>query len=157
MINYFQDYLTFDNIYLWVNFGIIPFWILLIFFPNSRITQLLINSIIIPLIIGAAYIYVIYKNFLLEEPFFNVFELYLSLESLYTILATEALLLVFWLHFVAVNLFLGSWVSRDGVKYGLSRSLVFVPLIIIYFSGPVGLVLYWIMRIFYSKKIGFHD
>ena len=157
MIAYFHDYLTIENIYLWVNFGIIPFWLLLIFLPNSKITQFFVNSIIIPLILASAYIYVLYKNFLLNEPFFNVFELYLSLDSLYTIFAAESILLVFWLHFVALSLFMGSWVSRDSVKYNISRKLIFIPLILIYFTGPLGLVLYWLIRIFYSRKLGFHD
>ena len=44
MLAQYQDYLTLENIYLWVNFGIIPFWIMLILAPNSRVTQIFINS-----------------------------------------------------------------------------------------------------------------
>ena len=73
------------------------------------------------------------------------------------ILASEAFLLVFWLHFIALNLFLGTWVSRDGLKYNLPRGFLILSLIIIYFTGPVGLVLYWFIRIFYAKKLGFND
>ena len=86
-----------------------------------------------------------------------MFKLYSSLDDLYTIFATESFLLVFWLHFVSINLFLGSWVSRDGVKYNIPRGLVFTPLILVYFMGPLGLVLYWIIRVFYAKRLGFHD
>ena len=157
MLTQFQDYLTSENIYIWCNFAVIPLWIMLIIIPNSRITQILINSVIIPLVLSLAYVYVIYQAILLEEPIFDTFKIYLSLENLYTIFATESFLLVFWLHFLALNLFLGSWISRDGVKYNMSRSLVFVPLILVYFTGPLGLVLYWIIRIFYAKKLGFHD
>jgi len=35
--------------------------------------------------------------------------------------------------------------------------LIFLPLILVYFTGPVGLVLYWFFRIFYAKKISFYD
>ena len=157
MLIQFQGYLTFETIYLWANFGVLPFWLMLIFIPNSKVTQIFVNSVILPLILAAAYVYTIYQTILLDEPIFDVFRLYLNLDSLYTIFATESFLLVFWLHFLALNLFLGSWVSRDGVKYNMPRSLVFIPLILIYFSGPVGLILYWLIRIFYSKKLGFHD
>jgi len=61
------------------------------------------------------------------------------------------------LHFLVLNLFLGSWVSRDGIKYGMPRGLTSIPLILIYFTGPLGLVLYWMIRIFYAKKLGFHE
>ena len=157
MLIQFQNYLTFDIIYLWCNFGVLPFWLMLVFLPNSKITQIFVNSIILPLILATTYGYIIYQAILLDEPLFDFFKLYLSLDDLYTIFSTEVFLLVFWLHFLALNLFLGSWVSRDGVKYGMSRGLVFLPLVLIYFTGPIGLVLYWLMRIFYAKKLNFHD
>ena len=157
MLIQFQNYLTFDIIYLWCNFGVLPFWLMLVFLPNSKITQIFVNSIILPLILAVAYGYIVYQAILLDEPLFDFFKLYVSLDDLYTIFATEIFLLVFWLHFLALNLFLGSWVSRDGVKYGMSRGLVFLPLVLIYFIGPIGLVLYWLMRIFYAKKLNLHD
>ena len=157
MLIQFLDYLTFENIYLWTNFGILPFWLMLIIIPNSKVTQILINSVILPLILSITYVYVIYQTILLDEPIFDIFKLYLSLDNLYTVFATESFLLIFWLHFLTLNLFLGSWVSRDGVKHNMSRGLVSFPLILIYFTGPLGLVLYWIIRIFYAKKLGFHD
>ena len=63
----------------------------------------------------------------------------------------------FWLHFVALNLFLGSWVSSDGIKYNMSRGLIFIPLVLIYFTGPLGFVLYWLIRVFYAKRLTLHD
>ena len=153
----FQNYLTFENIYLWTNFGILPLWLMLIVIPKSKFTQFFVNSIIIPLILSATYTYIIYQAILMDEPIFDFFKLYLSLDNLYTLFATESFLLVFWLHFLALNLFLGSWISRDGIKYNMPRSLVFLPLILVYFTGPLGLVLYWIIRVFYAKRISFHD
>ena len=157
MLIQFQSYLTLENIYIWTNFGVLPFWLMLIFIPNSKFTQFFVNSIILPLILSTAYVYTIYLAILFNEPMFDFFRLYLSLDNLYAIFATESFLLIFWLHFLALNLFLGSWVSRDGVKYNITRSLLFIPLILIYFTGPLGLVLYWIIRVFFAKKLGFHD
>jgi hypothetical protein len=130
---------------------------MLITIPNSRISQLLVNSILVPLILTTLYIYIIYQNILLEESIFDIFKLYLNLDNLYTVFATENFLLIFWIHFLALSLFLGSWVSRDAIKYNMPRSLVSIPLLLIYFTGPLGLVLYWMFRIFYSKKLGLHD
>ena len=153
----FQNYLTHENIYLWANFAILPFWLMLMIIPNSKFTQFFVNSIILPLILSATYIYIIYQAVLTNEPIFDVFKLYLSLDNLYILFATESFLLVFWLHFIALNLFLGSWISRDGIKYNIPRSLVFLPLILVYLTGPLGLVFYWIIRVFYAKKLRFHD
>jgi len=142
---------------MWINFGIIPLWVMLIILPNSNFTQILVNSIILPLILSFAYVYVAYQFILTGESIFEIFTLYLSLEALYTIFATENFLLIFWIHFVSVNLFLGSWVTRDAAKYNMPRKITVLPLIIIYFTGPLGIVLYWVLRVFYSKKLSFHD
>ena len=157
MLIQFQEYLTFENIYVYSNFAVLPFWFLLILIPNSKITQIFVNSIVLPLILATAYVYVVYQAFLLDEPIFDFFKLYLSIDNLYTIFATESFLLIFWIHFLALNLFIASWVSRDAVKYNIPKKIVFLPLVIIYFTGPVGFVLYWFFRIFYSKKLGLHD
>ena len=157
MLFQFEEYLTFEKIYIYISFGVLPFWILLILIPNSKITQIFVNSIILPIILSTAYVYVLYQSILLNEPFIDIFKLYLSIDNLYTIFATESFLLFFWIHFLALNLFLGSWVSRDSVKYNISRKIIFFPLILIYFAGPTGLVLYWFFRVFYSKKLGLHD
>ena len=157
MITQFKEYLTFENIYLWTNFGVLPFWLLLMFLPNSKFTQFFINSIILPLILAICYIFIINQIFLLDEPIYDILKIYISLDGLYTAFSTDSFLLLFWLHFISINLFLGSWISRDGVKYIIPKGLVFIPLVLVYLTGPVGLVLYWFIRIFYSKKLGFHD
>ena len=157
MLMQFQEYLTFENIYLWTNLGVLPFWLLIVIIPNSKVTQILVNSIILPLILSTAYVYIIYQSILLEQSISDIFQLYLSLDNLYTVFATESFLVLFWIHFLALNLFLGSWISRDAVKYNISRKVALVPLILVYFTGPLGLVLYWFFRVFYAKKLGFHD
>ena len=130
---------------------------MLIFIPKSKITQILVNSIILPLLLATAYIFVFYQVILLEEPIFDIFHLYIGLDSLYTVFSNEGFLLIFWLHFIAINLFLGSWISNDAIKYNMSLKIVFLPLILTYFSGPVGFVIYWLIRIFYAKKLRIHD
>ena len=157
MLIQFQNYLTFENIYFWTNFGVLPFWFMMIFAPNQRITRIFINSIILPLILGSLYAYIAYQAILLEESLLDVIKLYIGLDNLYTIFAVESFLVIFWLHFVSLNLFLGSWICRDSVKHNISRSLTSIPLILVYFSGPIGLVLYWMIRVFYAKKLAFHD
>ncbi len=93
----------------------------------------------------------------MKESIVDIFKLYLSLDNLYTIFATESFLLAFWLHFIALNLFMGTWISKDSIKYNISRKITFIPLILVYFTGPTGLVLYWFLRVFYSKRLALHD
>ena len=156
MINNLLTFLTYENIYLIANWGVIPFWLLLIFLPNNQITYFFTQSIIPFLLLGVGYAYLSYKIFL-ENSIFDGFELYSGLDGLYSMFANEVLLLVFWLHFLALSLFLGAWITRDGKKYFVPKIITIPSLILTYFTGPVGLVIYWFFRIFFAKKISFND
>ena len=156
MINNIQIYLTVENIYLAANWGVLPFWMLLIFAPNSNITKILVHSIVAPLLLAIGYIFIAYKIYL-DGNFFESFNLYFGLESLYSIYSEEKFLLIFWLHFLSISLFVGGWIARDSERYMIPKFLSVICLIITYFTGPVGLVLYWFFRIFFSKKINFNE
>ena len=156
MINNLLNLLTYENIYLIANWGVIPFWLLLIFLPNNQITNFFTQSIIPFLLLGVGYAYLSYKIYL-ENNIFDGFELYDGLDGLYSMFANEVLLLVFWLHFLALSLFLGAWIVRDSRKYLVPKIIVIPSLILTYFSGPIGLVIYWFFRIFFAKKISFND
>ena len=132
------------------------FWLLLIFFPFHQITNFLAQSIITPLLLAIGYIYLSYTIFL-EENIFDSFELYAGLDSLYSMFANEVLLLIFWLHFLAISLFVGSWIVRDSRKYLIPRIITIPSLILTYFTGPLGLIVYWFFRIFFAKKVSFND
>ncbi len=156
MINNLLTLLTYENIYLIANWGVIPFWLLLIFLPNNQITNFFTQSIIPFLLLGVGYAYLSYKIYL-ENNIFDGFELYNGLDGLYSMFANEVLLLVFWLHFLAISLFMGAWIVRDSRKYLVPRIVTIPSLILTYFTGPVGLVIYWFFRIFFAKRISFND
>ena len=156
MINNLVTYLTSDNIYLLANWGVIPFWLMLLTMPNQPITKILVNSVIVPLILASAYVYLAYQLYL-DGEVFDVFQLYFGLDSLYSIYSNEIFLLIFWLHFLSISLFIGSWISRDAQKYMIPKILTMLSLILTYFSGPVGLVFYWFVRIFFARKISFYE
>ena len=156
MINNLLAFVNSENIYLIANWGIIPFWFMLIFFPNNGLTTFFVQSIVVPLILGVAYVYLSY-NLYLENDIFEGFELYKGLDGLYSMFANEYLLLIFWLHFLAISLFAGAWIARDARKYFIPKIITIPSLVLTYFTGPVGLVIYWFFRIFFAKKISFDD
>tara|TARA_A100001015_G_scaffold44234_2_gene48571 strand:+ start:125 stop:595 length:471 start_codon:yes stop_codon:yes gene_type:complete len=156
MINNLLDILTYNNIYLFANWGIIPFWIMLIILPNHIVTNFFVQSIIVPLLLAAAYGYIAY-NIFLDGNILDGFELYSSLDGLYSMFSNEAFLLIFWLHFLAISLFIGAWIVRDSTRFIIPKFFVLISLFLTYFTGPVGLLFYWFIRIFFSKKISFND
>ena len=156
MINNLLSLLAFENIYLIANWGVIPFWLLLIILPYHQLTIFFTQSIIVPLLLAAGYAYLSY-NIYLDGNILGGFELYSGLDGLYAMFANEALLLVFWLHFLAISLFAGAWIVRDSRKFYLPKIFTIPSLILTYFAGPIGLVFYWFIRIFFAKKISFND
>ena len=156
MLNNLLAYITSENIYLVANWGVIPFWLLLIFAPNHGFTNFLTQSIVAPLLLAIGYIYLSY-NLYIEKNIFDGFELYSGLDGLYSMFANEILLLVFWLHFLSISLFTGAWIVRDARRYFIPKIITMPSLVLTYFSGPVGLVIYWFLRIFFAKKISFND
>ena len=156
MINNFQEFLTYENIYLVANLGIIPFWLLLIIAPGHMLTKFLTQSIIPALLLAFAYIFLGY-NIFLSGNIFDGFNLYYGINELYAVFSDEAFLLIFWLHFLSISLFVGSWIASDSIKYMVPRFFTVISLITTYFSGPVGLVIYWLIRIFFAKKINFNE
>ena len=156
MINNILSYLSYENIYLVANWGVIPFWLLLILVPHNKLTNFLVQSIIVPLLLGSGYAYLSYIIYL-EGNILDGFELYTGLDGLYSMFANEVLLLIFWLHFLAISLFAGAWIVRDSKKYLIPKIITIPSLVLTYFSGPIGLVIYWFIRIFFAKKISFND
>ena len=156
MINTLESLLTFENIYLFANWGVVPFWLLLIFMPNHNITKFFSHSIIAPLLLAVAYIYVSLQIFY-QDNIFEGFKLYLGLDGLDEIYSNESFRLVFWLHFLALSLFVGAWIARDSKRNMVPKILSSPCILITYFTGPFGIVVYWFVRIFYAKKINFNE
>ena len=157
MIEQIYNYFTIENIFLWLNISVLPFWIVLIFFPGSKICKILTVSIFPLFIFSLIYSYLIYDFFNKDYNFLGNFSLYLGLDNLLNLLSNTSFTILFWIHFLAINLFCGAWVVNDSEKYFIPKFLIFFPLIFIYFIGPLGLFMYWIIKIFYTKRIALYD
>ena len=144
-------------IFLWLNLGVLPFWLVLIIFPQSQICKVFITSIFPISIISLVYSYLLYSLFNDGYDFLGNFELYLGLSSILNLFSDRSFLILFWCHFLAINLFCGGWIVRDSQKFGINKILITLPLILTYFIGPIGITIYWFIRIFYSKKISLYD
>ena len=82
MLAQIYNYFDIETIYLWLNYGVLPMWFLLIFFPKLKINQIFITSIFLPLLFSAIYIYIFYQLIYLGENLLEVFNLYLSFDQL---------------------------------------------------------------------------
>ena len=157
MIEEIYNYFTIEILYYWVNLGVLPLWLILIFFPHSNLSRYFVTSIFPIFILSGAYIFVLYKSYLSSYDFNNNFSLYLGIDSLSELFTNKSYLMIFWIHFIAINLFTGGWIVKDSQKFFINKFLIAVPLIITYLIGPMGLFIYWLVRIFYAKNISLYD
>ena len=157
MIEQIYTYFTIDMIFLWLNLGILPFWFVLIVFPQSQICRVFITSIFPTFILGIVYSYLLYKVFIGGYDFFNNFEIYLGLDETSNLFSDRSFLILFWTHFLAINLFCGGWIVKDSQKFSINKFLMFIPLLTTYLIGPIGLTFYWLIRIFYAKRVSLYD
>ena len=157
MIEQIYAYFTIEILYFWVNLGVLPFWLILIFFPSSNLSRFFVTSIFPIFLLSSTYLFVLYKSYLSSYDFFSNFELYLSISNLSNLFSNNLFLMLFWIHFVSINLFVGGWILKDAQRFFVNKFLLAFPLIITYLIGPIGIFLYWIIRIFYAKKFNLYD
>ncbi len=157
MIEQIYTYFTIETLYMWINLGVLPFWFILIVFPQSHLSRIFVTSIFPFLILSVAYIFILYQSYLFGYDFDGNFSLYLGLSELSRLFEDHFYIMIFWTHFIAINLFIGGWIVKDSQKFSINKVLMAVPLIVTYLVGPIGLILYWIIRIFYAKRISLYE
>ncbi len=157
MIEQIYTYFTIETLYMWINLGVLPFWFILIVFPQSHLSRIFVTSIFPFFILSGVYIFILYKSYLIGYDFDGNFSLYLGLSELSRLFEDHLYIMVFWTHFIAINLFIGGWIVKDSQKFSINKVLMGVPLIVTYLIGPIGLFLYWIIRIFYAKRINLYE
>ena len=157
MIEEIYNYFNFEMLYFWVNLGVLPFWLILIFFPKSNLSKYFVTSIFPVFILSGAYIFVLYKSYLNSYDFIGNFTLYLGIVNLSDLFSDQSYIMIFWIHFISINLFTGGWIVKDSQKFSMNKIFLIIPLIFTYLIGPLGLFFYWLVRIFYAKNINLYD
>ena len=157
MIEQIYTYFTIETLYMWVNLGALPFWFILIIFPQSHLSRIFVTSIFPFFVLSGVYIFILYKSYLTGYDFDGNFTLYLGLNELSRLFEDHLYIMIFWTHFIAMNLFIGGWIVKDSQKFSINKVLLAIPLIVTYLTGPIGLFLYWIIRIFYAKRISLYE
>ena len=133
--------------------------------PNSKFTNIIINTIALPAIFACTYGYLLYQQFynggiFAEEAAsiaLNNFSLYLGIDQLSSLMVNKAFLLTFWIHFLTISIFVGTWIAKDALRNGIHKYVAALPLVLTYFTGPLGLFLYLFVRLIIIQKIRIHD
>ena len=121
MIEQIYTYFTIETLYMWINLGVLPFWFILIVFPQSHLSRIFVTSIFPFFILSGVYIFILYKSYLIGYDFDGNFSLYLGLSELSRLFEDHLYIMIFWTHFIAINLFIGGWIVKDSQKFSINK------------------------------------
>jgi hypothetical protein len=119
--------------------AILPCWLLLVFLPRWSWTQR-IATFVAPLLLAALYAWLLLTGPKAPGGGFN------SLQQVAALFSVPAALLAGWIHYLAFDLFIGSWEVRDSQRLKISHWLVVPCLVLTFLFGPIGLALYLVLR-----------
>jgi hypothetical protein len=125
---------------------VLPGWLLLIFAPRWKWTARFVCAVLLPLALACVYLFLIAAHFGQSEGDFG------SLAGVGTLFRNPHNLLAGWIHYLAFDLFIGSWEVRDAQRAGIHHLLVVPCLALTFIFGPVGLLLYFVLRFAIKRK-----
>ena len=114
-------------------------WLLLLFLARKPVAQL-VAGVAIPLILSVGYLLLIALHFRGAEGGFG------SLADVAMLFQKPELLLAGWIHYLAFDLFIGAWETRDAQRNGLPHLVVIPCLVMTFMLGPIGLLFYFAIR-----------
>ena len=126
---------------------VLPAWALLVLAPGWRWSASLIGPVIVPAILAGVYAWLLGSHFGRGDGGFG------SLAAVQTFFSKPVLLVAGWIHYLAIDLFVGSWEVRDSRRNGIPHLLVLPCLALTLLFGPLGLAAYLFVRAMQTRRI----
>ncbi|HEV7255010.1 MAG TPA: ABA4-like family protein [Mesorhizobium sp.] len=106
-----------------------------------------VAGLLVPLLLSAAYAGLIVAYWGSGQGGFG------SLDEVAQLFQTRELLLAGWIHYLAFDLFIGAWITREGRRTGMPFWLVLPCLPLTFLFGPAGLLLFFVLRLARSRSM----
>ena len=141
--------MTYEIIFNIYNTGILIFWLFLLVFPKSKVTQKMTDFPWIPLVIAFGYIYFLGTS----DSIFSVD--FSSLSALTEMFqnSNPRGVAAGWLHYLAFDFWVGCWILRDSQKKGVKHAFIIFPMFFTFMLGPVGIIVYTLVLLSQKKLI----
>jgi ABA DEFICIENT 4-like len=129
-----------EAIFRAANVLVVPGWLLLAVAPRWKWSARLVGPVVIPALLALAYVTLVAARLGSASGGFG------SLAAVAALFADPYVLLAGWIHYLAFDLFVGSWEVRDAQRIGISHAAVVPCLILTFLLGPAGLLVYLTVR-----------
>lgn len=107
------------------------------------------TMIAVPAVLGLAYAVLLGQG--LRERTSGGFG---SIEAVRKLFTSDAALAAGWLHYLAFDLFVGSWIAQAGLAAAVPRLLIIPCLLLTFMAGPAGLIVFLIVRFAVDGQLG---
>nr|WP_299485344.1 ABA4-like family protein [uncultured Allomuricauda sp.] len=124
-----------------------PMWLLMIILPKWKVTRFLIDYKVIPLLLSM--IYAFYMIYHIQTGAGLDFG---SLSSVMALFTLENAVMAGWVHYLAFDLLIGMWMLNENQKLGIHQLLMAPCLFATFMLGPVGFLLFMIIRTLKTSK-----
>lgn len=141
--------MTITQLFNVANLFVLPFWALMIFLPNWKVTRRIMQSYLPFVVLAGAYLYLFVTSITPEnaQALSNP-----QLADIARFFGNETAAATGWIHFLVLDLFVGRWIYWEGQKTGI---WTFHSLSLSLFAGPLGLLshifTYWITKSFFPS------
>ncbi len=138
-----------ETVFLIVNNGVMPAWLLLVLAPKWRYTQLFVHTAFIPALLALAYGVLLLSAGPMPEG--GSFTTLAGVTKLMQ--GSPAGILAAWTHYLVFDLFVGAWEARDAARLGIHHALLVPCLLLTLMLGPLGLLCWLIVRAAFKRKL----
>jgi hypothetical protein len=121
-------------------------WLLLAILPRQRWVTDTVTGKAVPALFAALYIAIIVTTFGRTEGGFS------TLDGVASLFTNPWMLLAGWVHYLAFDLLIGTWQTRDARERGIPHLLLVPCLFLTFMFGPAGWLLYMGLRTVRSRQ-----
>jgi hypothetical protein len=115
-------------------------WLVLILFPFRPFT----NKVLIGVVVASlciTYAVLVYNSL---KP--GDFKSFMTLGGVTAMLSVPGAALAGWIHYLAFDLMTGLFIANNAAKHGIGYAWLLPCLVLTFFLGPIGLLLYMLIR-----------
>ena len=140
-----------ETLFTIFNFIALISWLFLIFAPEWKYTKSLVISGMVSLLFSGLYIILVVSGLTESSGDFT------TLAGVKAMFQNDSVALAGWLHYLAFDLFVGTWIVANSSRYSIKHAYVIPSLILTFLLGPAGLLTYFIIRYFYKVRFFNHE